>query len=96
MGRTIAISKFAADLARVGPMTRARVDARTHELALLAGRSPPHVTQSDYEQAKREVTGESDIDLQEAILDSVSALERRDSAPGSTGLPSSSATAVLP
>ena len=84
------------NLVGIGPVTRERVDARTHELALLAGRPPPHVTQSDYEQAKREVTGESNIELQEAMLDSVSALERRDSAPGSTDLPSSSATVVLP
>lgn len=67
MGHTIAICKL-ADPARRGPVTRARVDARTHELALLAGRVPPHVTQSDYEQAKREVTGESDSDRQDAML----------------------------
>ena len=69
MAPTISISNLAADLAREGSaVMRARVDARTHELALLAGRAPPHVTQNDYEQAKREVTGESDSDRQDAVL----------------------------
>ena len=47
---------------------RERVRARTRELAWLAGRSPADVSQVDYEQAKREVTGESDPDRQEAKL----------------------------
>ena len=50
------------------PITRASIRARTRELALLAGRVPPHVAQTDYEQAKRELTGESDWDLQAAAL----------------------------
>jgi hypothetical protein len=37
---------------------RARVHLRTREIALLAGRRPPEVEQSDYEQAKREVSAE--------------------------------------
>ena len=45
------------------------VHARTHELAEHAGRIPPYVEQSDYEQAKRELTGETDSDRQLAILD---------------------------
>lgn len=82
MGPTISTSKLAADLTRVGPVTRARVDARTRELALLAGRAPPYVTQSDYEQAKREVTGESDINRPEAMFQSVPGAKRCDSVPG--------------
>jgi hypothetical protein len=50
------------------PITRASIRARTRELALRAGRVPPHVAQADYEQAKRELTGESDWDRQEAAL----------------------------
>jgi len=53
-----------------GPVTRARVQSRAHELAVIAGRVPPHVAQVDYQQAKRELTGETDIDRQDAILDS--------------------------
>jgi hypothetical protein len=30
---------------------------------------PPHVLQADYEQAKRELTGVSELERQEAILD---------------------------
>lgn len=54
-----------------GRATRALVAARTQELAAAAGRIPPHVTQDDYEQAKRELTGETDRDRQIAILDSI-------------------------
>ncbi len=50
-------------------VTRERVLARTRELAELAGRTPPAVAQSDYEQAKRELTGEADLDRQLAVLD---------------------------
>ena len=52
-----------------GPVTRAMLHARTRELALRAGRSPWQITQSDYEQARRELTGESDMNRQEARLD---------------------------
>ncbi len=48
---------------------RARLNARTHELAELAGRRAPFVTQRDYERAKQDVTGETDHARQDAILD---------------------------
>ena len=51
------------------PVTRAMVHARTRELAAQAGFAPPYVRQSHYEQAKRELTGESDLDRQNAVLD---------------------------
>ena len=44
------------------------VRARTRELALIAGRGSHEIKQVDYERAKREVTGESDFDRQEAVL----------------------------
>jgi len=52
-----------------GRATRAMVDARTRAIAAAAGRIPPLVVQADYEQAKREVTGESDRERQQAVLD---------------------------
>ncbi len=55
--------------AHIGPVTREMVQARTRELALMAGRVPPHVMQVDYEQAKRELTGTSEADQQDVILD---------------------------
>jgi hypothetical protein len=52
-----------------GRVSRAAVHVRTQELAVLAGRVPPQVLQADYEQAKREITGETQIDRQNAALD---------------------------
>lgn len=69
----------------VGPVTREMVQARARELAIIAGRVPPHVSQADYEQAKRELTGEPDIDRQEALLESIPEAKRWDPVPGSTG-----------
>ncbi|MCC5025350.1 MAG: hypothetical protein J6386_22370 [Candidatus Synoicihabitans palmerolidicus] len=43
---------------------RERVHHRTQELAVFAGRIPPEIAQSDYEQAKRELTGETDRECQ--------------------------------
>jgi hypothetical protein len=45
------------------------VQARTRELAVLAGRDSLAITQSDYEQARREMTGETEMNRQEAVLD---------------------------
>jgi hypothetical protein len=50
-------------------VTREMVYARTIELASLAGRAPYEIRQFDYEQAKRELTGESDFDKQQAVFD---------------------------
>jgi len=44
--------------------------ARTRRMAVSAGRSPLQITQADYEQARRELTGETDMSRQEARLDS--------------------------
>jgi hypothetical protein len=71
--------------AGIGPVTREMVQARTRELAMIAGRIPPEVSQADYEQARRELTGESDLDRQDAILDSIPETERWDPISGSTG-----------
>ena len=69
----------------LGPVTREMVHARTRELALIAGRVPPHVSRVDYEQAKLELTGESDLDRQDAMLDSIPEAQRWDPVPDSTG-----------
>jgi hypothetical protein len=52
-----------------GAVTREMVQARTRGLALIAGRSVLQISQADYEQARRELTGESDMGRQEARLD---------------------------
>lgn len=53
----------------VRPVTREMVYARTVELASLAGRNSHQIKQRDYERAKRELTGESNFDKQQALLD---------------------------
>jgi hypothetical protein len=55
-----------------GSVLRNRLQTRTRELARLAGRVPPYVVQADYEQAKRDVSGESDSERQSALVDSMS------------------------
>ncbi|MBC8011344.1 MAG: hypothetical protein H7067_14755 [Burkholderiales bacterium] len=52
----------------IPPVTREMVYVRTRVLALRAGRVPPHVIQIDYEQAKRELTGETEPERQDAAL----------------------------
>ncbi len=49
-------------------VSRNMVRAKTLEHARRAGRAPHQIRQSDYERAKRELTGESDPDRQEAIF----------------------------
>lgn len=44
------------------------VRCRTVELAMIAGRSSIEIRQRDYEQAKRELTGETDFNRQQAVL----------------------------
>jgi hypothetical protein len=73
------------NFAGIGPVTNEMVNARARELALIAGRPPPHVSQVDYEQAKRELTGEPDVDPQETLLESIPETERWDPVPGSEG-----------
>jgi hypothetical protein len=69
----------------VGTVTRKMVRERATELALINGRSAQEVTATDWEQAKRELTGEPDIDPKEALLESAAESERWDPLPGSTG-----------
>jgi methyl coenzyme M reductase gamma subunit len=49
-------------------VTTQMVRSRTVELASIAGRSSIEIRQRDYEQAKRELTGETDFDRQHAVL----------------------------
>jgi hypothetical protein len=50
------------------PVTPRMVRSRTVELAISKGRSSIEIRQSDYEQAKRELTGETDFDRQQSML----------------------------
>jgi hypothetical protein len=75
---------IAESFAGIGPVSRAMIHARASELAMIEGHAR-QITQSDYEQAKRELTGECDLDRQEARLESILEEERWDPVPGSAG-----------
>ena len=69
----------------IGTVTRRMVRERAVELALINGRSPEDVSKSDWEQAKRELTGGLDTDPKTAILEAAPESERWNPVPGSTG-----------
>jgi hypothetical protein len=69
----------------IGTVTPAMVEARARELAAINGRDSSKPTEADYQQAKRELIGEEEIDLQEENLESVPESEGWDPVPGSTG-----------
>jgi hypothetical protein len=71
--------------AGLGTVTRKMVRERAIELAVINGRPFQEVSKSDWEQAKRELTGEPDIDPKEAVLEAAPESARWDPVPGSTG-----------
>jgi hypothetical protein len=71
--------------AGLGTVTRKMVQARAVELAVINGRSERDVSKSDWEQAKRELTGEPDEDPKTAALEAAPESERWDPVPGSEG-----------
>jgi hypothetical protein len=71
--------------AGIGTVTRQMVRQRAIELGAINGRSEQEVSKSDWDQAKRELTGKSDADPNEAALEAAPESERWDPVPGSTG-----------
>ncbi len=71
--------------AGIGTVTRKMVRDRAAELASIDGRSVHETSRSDWEQAKRELTGDSTADLKESVLESAPESERWDPVHGSTG-----------
>ena len=69
----------------LGTVTRMMVRKRAVELAVINGRSSREVSKSDWEHAKRELTGELDDDPNEVVLESAPESERWDPVPGSAG-----------
>ena len=70
--------------AGVGSVTPAMVEARARELARINGHgSTPN--EADWEEAKRELTGEGEIDPQEENVESLPESEDWDPMAGSTG-----------
>jgi hypothetical protein len=69
----------------IGTVTPAMVEARARELAAIDGR-PSQPSEADYQQAKRELTGESEIDPQEdSREESITESDGWDPVPGSSG-----------
>jgi len=73
------------DSAGIGTVTSKMVHARAVELAVINGRLSKDVSKVDLEQARRELTGDSDTDPREAILELAPESERWDPVSGSTG-----------
>jgi hypothetical protein len=71
--------------AGLGTVSRKMVRERAVELAVINGRSAQEVSKSDWEQARRDLTGEPEPDSKEAVLESAPESERWDPVPGSTG-----------
>jgi len=69
----------------IGPVTRKMVRDRAIELAAINGHPAHDVSKSDWDQAKRELTGEPDADPNETTLEATSESERWDPVPGSVG-----------
>jgi hypothetical protein len=69
----------------IGAVTRDMIHKRACELAFMSGRHEKEVTDADLAQAQRELSGGSDLDSQEEILESLPESERWDPVPGSAG-----------
>jgi hypothetical protein len=69
----------------VGAVTRHMIDKRACELALLAGRPANEVTDADFDQAERELSGGHEMDKREEAIEALPESERWDPLPGSPG-----------
>src|SRR5438270_12692105 len=70
--------------AGIGTVTSEMVEARARELAAINGH-PSKPSEADYQQAKRELTGQAETDPQEESSESVPDSDGWDPVPGSTG-----------
>ena len=73
------------NLVGIGTVTRKMVKQRALELAAINGRAARDVSPADWAQAKRELTGGSELTSHDAALASAPESERWDPLPGSTG-----------
>jgi hypothetical protein len=71
--------------AGIGTVTRGMVRERAVELAIINGRAASEVNPADWDEAKRELTGGSDMDPNDEILEAAPESERWDPVHGSTG-----------
>jgi hypothetical protein len=71
--------------AGIGAVTSEMVEARARELAAINAHPSSTPSEADYEQAKGELTGESETDPQEECRESIPESEGWDPLPGSVG-----------
>src|SRR5438477_986495 len=71
--------------AGIGTVTAEMVEARVRELAAINCRPSSEPSEADYQQAKRELTGEAEIDPQDERNESIPDSDGWDPVPGSTG-----------
>jgi hypothetical protein len=71
--------------APIGTVTREMVEERAAQIAVINGRPSTEVLTSDWAQAKRELTGEPELDPKEAALESAPESDRWNPIPGSSG-----------
>ena len=69
----------------IGTVSRGMIRERAAELAVINGREPQEVSKSDWDEAKRELSGGNDTDPKQAILESAPESERWNPIPGSPG-----------
>jgi hypothetical protein len=69
----------------IGTVSRKMVLERAVELAVMNGRFAQEVSKSDWDQAKRELTGEPEVDLKTALIEETPESERWNPLPGSIG-----------
>jgi hypothetical protein len=72
--------------AGIGTVTPDMVEVRARELAAINGHHSSEPSEADYQQAKRELTGESEMDPQEESRESIPESDAWNPVPGSTGL----------
>jgi hypothetical protein len=71
--------------AGIGTVASEMVEARARELAAINGHDSSEPSEADYQQAKRELTGEPEMDPQEESRESIPESDGWDPVPGSAG-----------
>ncbi|HXS67605.1 MAG TPA: hypothetical protein VN761_02110 [Candidatus Polarisedimenticolia bacterium] len=69
----------------LGTVTREMVMKRAREIAVINGRSPKHVIDSDVQEARRELQGEDEMNPTPTAAENLPEEERWDPVPGSQG-----------
>jgi hypothetical protein len=76
------LTEYAVEPGNVSPEV---LRTRAAELAVINGRLPQDITKADLRQARRELSGGSDVDPADVILEGAPESERWDPVHGSTG-----------